>query len=173
MLPTPERAAPRPNPGRGFTLIEICIALFLALTLFSIAAGIVKMGVRDTELARLRDEAGLLVLRTRALAMESGREMKLRVDGEGLVLDTAEDSKPFPRTLAIPPGVKFEVQVWPDDRWISPRDKNTVDWVFQPNGICMPLSLRFTQGASFISFRIHPLTGAVDQESRVIAGDAR
>jgi hypothetical protein len=138
------------------------------MALFALAAGIVKMGERDTDLTKLRDETGLLVLRTRALAMESGREQELQIGADGLLLETAEETIKFPRKLEISPRVKMEVQVWPSDRWIVP-EKGVV-WLFQPNGICTPLSFRFTEGESFVSFRIHPLTGAVDQESRVIMG---
>ena len=124
------------------------------------------MGVKDSDLSEVRDQLGLLVLRTRALAMESGREQELQIGAERLALETNEETIKFPRTLEIPPGIKLEIQVWPNDRWIIPE--KDVSWLFQPNGICMPLSFRFSKGTSFVSFRIHPLTGAVDQESRMI-----
>jgi len=153
----------------GFTLIEITIALFIGLALFAFAAGIVRMGMKEGELARLRDDAGLLARRARALAMESGVEQEMIIEADRWVLESGEESSPFPRTLEFPPGVKVEVQVWPSDRWIVP-DKG-ISWLFQPNGICMPLGFRFSQGELFVSFRIHPLTGAVDQESRMIQGE--
>ena len=159
--------ASRPRSA-AFTLVEICVALFLTLALFTMAAGIVKMGMKDNAILHLRDDTGLLVRRVRALAIESGNEQEVRIGTGGLVLDSKDESRPFPRSMDIPAGVKFEIQIWPDDRWIVPEKE--VSWVFQPNGICMPLSFRFTQGESFVSFRIHPLTGAVDRESRVIQG---
>jgi len=159
----------RGRVGAGFTLIEICVALFLAMALFTLAIGIVKMGMKDSELTRLRDEAGLLVLRTRALAMESGREQEFLIREASLALETAEETLPFERTVDIPPEVKMEVQIWPDDRWIVPKED--ISTPFPANGICLPISFRFSQGESFVSFRIHPLTGAVDQESRMIEGE--
>lgn len=160
---------PCSRAGAGFSLIEICVALFLAMALFTLAAGIVRMGMRDSVISRIRDETGLLVQRSRALAMESGHSQEMTISSAGLVLESEDSSKPFPRTLEIPPGVKMEIQIWPDDRWFVPE--KPVATVFQPNGICLPLSFRFSQGESYVSFRIHPLTGAVDQESRVIQGD--
>jgi hypothetical protein len=159
----------RGRVGAGFTLIEICVALFLAMALFTLAIGIVKMGMKDSALIRLRDEVGLLVLRTRALAMESGREQEFLIRDASLALETGEETMSFPRTVEVPPEVKMEVQIWPDDRWIVP--KGNISTLFPANGICLPISFRFSQDESFVSFRIHPLTGAVDQESRTIEGE--
>jgi len=151
---------------RAFTLLEICIALFVALALFSLAAGIVRMGMKEGDLPRLRDESAGLIKSARALAMQTGKACELTLDQTRIAYagkNTGENALP---EVGIPEGVRFEVQLWPGDRWIVPE--RPVAWLFQPSGLCEPYSLRFSQGDSWISFRIHPLTGAIDNESRAL-----
>lgn len=134
------------------------------MMVIALAAAAMRVVSRAEVLPQLRDETALLILRGRALSIHTGQPQVIWLAADRLSLEASSSAEPdFPTQLTFPTGIRVEYQIWPDDRWIRPE--SPVSLMIQSNGICPPLTLRYTQGAAWISFRIHPLTGAVDAES--------
>ena len=57
--------------------------------------------------------------------------------------------------------VGVEVRRWNSDEWEVP---NGVEWVFEPSGLCEPLSVRFSRRGGYVEVDFNPLTASVQDE---------
>ena len=57
--------------------------------------------------------------------------------------------------------VGLEVRRWNKEEWEVPND---VEWVFEPSGLCEPLSVRFLRRGGYVEVDFNPLTAGVEDE---------
>lgn len=151
----------------GFTLFEILIALLIIGMLITMTAAVMRQASGSHRLIQLRDQIALEVRQTRERAMKEGRPCRLQITKEHLRVDEAHP--PAWGNIDIPDDIVLEIQVWPSDRWLR-LEKKSVNWLFQPTGICEPVSIRLTQGESWIAFQFQPLTAGIDSETYSLEG---
>jgi len=159
------------NGGQGgFTLLEICLALAMVVFLLGIAVPQITSWLTEE---RLRDPARDVELlartaRLRAIDTQKSWAVVIHPDSLSLALQPGEapedDGSPNAGDLsrAIPSEVSVETQAWGETSFSSPAE---VRWVFHPDGLCTPLTVRFTRGESRIALRFDPLTADVAEET--------
>lgn len=65
------------------------------------------------------------------------------------------------REYVLGAGVDILVRRWNSEKWLA-TPKNTVHvWRFDPDGLCEPISVRFTLGKSWAEDTYHPLTATI------------
>lgn len=136
----------------GLTLVEICLALGIAVTLAAVTVPAVGTWVEER---RFRNElTGLAetVMRARRNAEATGRQRMVSV-GEAWEPDEAEAETWS--VYGLDPAFRFE-RLGPKKRWV-PVPEGVIR--VEAGGILNPQLFRLSRGEYWISFRFDPLTG--------------
>ena len=169
---------------RGFTLIEIVVSIFIV----TLIIGIATLSFRSLrERGKLKTEAVALKLAARKLmreAVENNRSYSMTLAPHFFAVGptySAAALEGFYRGMDPEEAMKqirgqrhqFEegIELWVK-RWNEPlfREPHVPfeRWVFEPGGICEPLSLRLTYGEAKMSMTFNLLTAHVDEETLII-----
>ncbi len=177
---------------RGFSLLELVFVLSLAVLLIGI--GLYNLAAPEIEKELRQEHAKVedLVLQARTLAVSYQQpfvviiqedrvqmqpQAKPEVAGAG---DEREDlpagglqslaSQSWPRQENFEAGYKVEVARWGEEGYRVITERNRVEWIFEPNGLCEPIEIRLTQDhtQSYLSRKYHPLTGLAEDEEMVV-----
>lgn len=164
-----------PRRRRGFTLLELCIVLFIIALLAGVAMPAMDSAFEEQS---LRTDAHQLSLMVKTAVIQSGEKQQpftLVLAGKELNLTPAAQTDESNRATAksdadsgnqaisysLSNGVKF-----PDatkrDKWES---LPVVTWVFRPNGLCPLPRLRLERGSAYLEMSFNALTGDVEDES--------
>jgi prepilin-type N-terminal cleavage/methylation domain-containing protein len=154
----------------GFTLLEICIALSIIAVLIGLCTPAFSGWLSEE---RLREPARHLeqlarTARTRAIDTQKSWVVVIHPSGLNLVpaeneiLSDAAKADDPDIEMPIPDGVTVATKAWGDDNFSSLAE---VKWIFRPDGLCEPLTVRFTRGQSEIALRFDPLTADVAEET--------
>ncbi len=175
------RSSGRPRsascPRGGYTLLEICIVLFIVALLIGAAAPHLSGWLSEERLrgparrlellartARLdaidRQCPYEVVIRPGSLSLEAtggdGPEKGREKDGPGAAAPAAvPDPYPLSDSIAV------RTKAWGEAEFSS-RDE--VRWRFQPSGLCEPMWVEFRQAGSVIALGFDPLTASVSEE---------
>lgn len=147
--------------GRGYTLIEI--VLVLAIMALIIGATIpLSSGFRREQ--RLRDpvrELLVLAKTARAEAMTTGRATGLvfHKEGFGLLRPGAEEPTDV---FHLPARMSYTLTPFGMEKPLKPDGQT---WVFQPTGLCEPITFRLQEGEAWIQVAFDPLTADLAEES--------
>jgi len=138
--------------SRGFTLLEVCIALTIAMLILGVSVlGIT--GVQDEQ--RLRETASAIESSARDALLDAiarHRPVHLGLDG-GL-----------PGTE----GGSIEVKRHGEDKFREPRDGEV--WEFSPTGVCEPIEVRVTTATGIIELGFDPLTAVARKKNIIVNG---
>lgn len=115
--------------------------------------------VRDIEQIQQRQEM-IEASRDRGIDMNAGREPTF----EDRALQTAQAGLQFHETYEIPDGVGYSLLYWGETDWIDMTSGLFRRWVFQPSGMCQPLTVKIEADNAFFEVDFHPLTGDVKSE---------
>lgn len=158
---------------RGFTLIELCIVLFIMALLAG--AAMPAMQSAFTEQALRCDEHELSMMVKTAM-IKSGEQQRpyllcydgknlsmgpasaVTVDEKALIDDTSEDAamtEALGNTLEFPDAVK-------KDSW---ETLPSVKWTFEPGGLCPLPRVRLQHGVAYLEMSFNALTGDVENEA--------
>ncbi len=176
------------EPSRGFTLIELVIALAIAAL---VMGGAMALMIHSSDERMLRDGSGgieLLAKRARAAAVarrvpyalefrehevrlmplaEAGKIERRtasgrRIGGEGIPAESdGSGGSALRESEELDEDLRLAVRRWNSDKWIRVEDEDVQVWRFDPGGLCEPLSVRLERGESWIENVFHPLTAAV------------
>lgn len=64
----------------------------------------------------------------------------------------------------IDPSLICSLRVWNETQWISLSGAEFRRWIFQPSGMCEPMSVRMENDGSFFEVVFHPLTADIQTE---------
>ena len=146
---------------RGFTLIEVLLTLFIVLVLFG-AAGIFSWEQTKTHpLKKFAQELEQFSRTTRQEAMITGKPIRIELTRSGFAYKSSP-SEETENELKLPPHTSLEIMLWPKTEWEKPDGQA---WVFQPNGLCLPLSIQLKQHTSWFSAAVDCLTGALQDQT--------
>lgn len=169
---------------RGFTLIEIVVSIFIITLIFGVAT--LSISSMQEE-GKLKNEGIALKLAARKLmreAVDNNRSYSMTLapnffavgptysanvlEGSFTGLSPEESMKQIRgERHQLEDGIQLWVQRWNEPMFRPPR-KPFERWIFEPGGICEPLSLRLTYGDATMSMVFNPLTAHVDDESLII-----
>jgi hypothetical protein len=142
----------------GFTLLEICLVLFIGLMLITIAVPGISGVLREQQLKRSFDEFDTFVHKARTRSMEERRNYALVWDKKGIAMiamETSDDDDPDA------PEERFDL---PKGNTITLERPNALmkdppaEWVFWRSGLCEPVIVSYTGDAGTWSVRYDPLT---------------
>lgn len=171
--------------AQGFTLIEIIVSIFIV----ALILGVATLSFRSMEdEGKLKTEAVALKLAARKLmreAVEKNRSYAMTLApsffavgptyGDAMMEGAYAGTDPEEAMRQIrgkrhqlDNGIQLWVRRW-NERDFRPPQVPFERWVFEPGGICEPLSLRLTYGDSTMSMTFNPLTAHADDESLIIS----
>ncbi len=173
---------------QGFTLIEIVVSIFIVTLIFGVAT-LSFRSIQDE--GRLKTESVAVKLAARKLmreAVENNRSYSMTLAPTFFAVGpTYSDSQLEGSFSGVDPekamaqirgkrhqfdkGILLWVRRWNEPGFRPPRVPFE-RWVFEPGGICEPLSLRLTYGDATISMTFNPLTAHVDDESLTVPRSA-
>jgi Tfp pilus assembly protein FimT len=148
----------------GFTLLEICIVLCILSVVLGASLPQVSSWLAEEKLRGPARQLELLARTARAAAMERQRPVDVVILPNALAL-TEADAAPGAGDLvgSYPLSEEAVVMTRP---WGAPAlaSRKETRWRFQPDGLCEPMEISFSRGASRISLTFDPLTAAVAEE---------
>jgi type II secretory pathway pseudopilin PulG len=164
---TPRPAARTGWSGRrtlGYTLLEVSLVVAIIVLLVGAVVPLSSGFVREQ---RLRDSVrGLLVLAktARTEAMTTGRTAEVVFGKGGFALVRAGEEEPS-ESVRLPRGTRYQLLPFAADKPLRPDRQR---WIFQPTGLCEPLTVRIMEEEAWIEVRFDPLTAGIEEESYYI-----
>ncbi len=173
-----------PDRARGFTLIEIVVSIFIV----TLVLGVAVLSFRSMQdEGRLKNEAVALKLAARKLmrqAVENNRSYSMTLaptffavgptysdsvlEGSFAGMDPEEAMRQIRgERHQLENNIQLWVRRWNEPIFRAPRVPFE-RWIFEPGGICEPLSLRLTYGDATMSMTFNPLTAHAEDESLII-----
>jgi type II secretory pathway pseudopilin PulG len=177
------RIGPPLRPLGGFTLLEMCIVLFIIALLFGVTMP--AMHSAFTEQA-VRKDAHQLALMVKTAMIQSGEQNRayvidltsttmalhpFGVDPADADDPTAESDDDTPSTSTLT-NVELTTKLDPANKLLAPDPQKpdawvempATTWVFQPGELCPATQVRVKRGDSWLDMSFAALTGNVDQE---------
>jgi type II secretion system protein H len=165
---------------RGFTLLELCIVLFIMALLAAAAMPAMNSAFTEQALRSDSHEFSVMVKTAMIKSREQGRTYVITLDGRNLALEPAagavsaaagdadkndadDDAKPedISQTHTLGNVIKFpdaeKKNVW--------ETLPSVAWTFDPAGLCPLPRVRLERGDAYIEMSFNALTGDVEDES--------
>jgi len=153
----------------GFTILEVCVVLFIVAVIFVVAVPPAAHLLDEEKLQRPIRELQTFARTARRDAMIQDRAYEvLLLDDSYLLRPVSGDAgKSDARILRyeLPADVTFAIKRLSDRDFAKHADAR---WIFSPNGLCEPLTFRFERGSDWIRFRVDPLTATVQTEESFI-----
>ena len=170
----------------GFTLLEMCIVLFIIALLACAAMPAMRSAFLEQALRADSHQLAMMVKTAMLTSSEQGRSYLISLDGKNLTLEPAAAASAAdaptgpvaadddPDAAALPEDVT-QTQVlgnvlkFPDaqkkDKW---ETLPSVSWTFEPNGLCPLPRVRLARGDAYVEMSFNALTGDVEDESLYI-----
>ena len=155
-----------------------------------VTGGAVGMMIYSSDERALRDTSGeieVLAKRARTIAIlhqtpyaiefrpgrvrllplaESGQNERTTALGNTIGGRIVDDDDPNGRSpvreeITINPDMNVFIRRWNTTGWIPMNDKYVHIWRFDPDGLCEPISVKFTIGDSWAEDTYHPLTAGI------------
>ena len=181
-------AARTNNRGGGFTLLEIVIVLAVAAIITGGALSFMHYSSDERVLRDISGEVEVMAKRARtaAILQQTPYALEFRADGVRLMplaetgeLDRKtglgneiggrevaeegeeEKSEPIREELIYPDDMAVSVRRWNTVAWIPMTRDALQIWRFDPDGLCEPVSVRYTIDKGWAEDTYHPLTASI------------
>jgi prepilin-type N-terminal cleavage/methylation domain-containing protein len=158
----------RPDPLRGFTILEVCVVLFIIAVMFAVAVPTASHLLDEERLTRPIRELQTFARTARRNAMMENRSYVVLLLNDSYLLRPADDSKDSNRkadTYELPAGVTFAIERLGDKDFLRQTDAK---WLFSPNGLCEPMKFIFHRKGDWVRFHVDPLTATIENEGSYI-----
>ena len=150
----------RPEKARGFTILELLIAISIAMIILGAGAGLTFRTISIEK--RMSRIAGKIETAAREASISAHLNRndvflylyKDKVAGQKGGFDVGNTALEMKR-----PGLST--------KWISPPEPGYA-WKFDQSGLCEPLSIKLTFDGGTITLEFDPLTGEVREKTMVI-----
>ena len=150
--------------SRGYTLLEI--ALVVAIIVLIIGAA-VPLSSGFTREQRLRDVVRELLVyakTARADAMTTGRAAEVVFAKNGFALRRPGESEAGD-SFKLPRGMRYVLEPFGAEKAVRPDGQR---WIFQPTGMCEPITFRVEDDEAWMQVTFDPLTAGLADESYYI-----
>jgi prepilin-type N-terminal cleavage/methylation domain-containing protein len=168
----------------GFTLLELCIVLFIIALLAGTAMPAMESAFTEQALRGDAHQLSLMVRNAMIKSSEQQRPYLISLDGRNLLMEPAPAIAAAGNTATVtsPPTDDAKDDASPEDvtmtetlgnkiEFPDAQKKNTwetlssVRWMFQPNGLCPLPRVRLQRGNAYIEMGFNALTGDVEDEA--------
>ena len=146
---------------RGYTLIEIALVLAIMVMIIGAAIPLSSGFIREQ---RLRDpvrELLILAKTARTEAMTTGRPTGVVFGKSGFGLLRPGSEEPTD-TRKLPRGMSYVIRPFESEKAVKPDGQV---WIFQPTGLCEPITFRLEENDAWIEIAFDPLTASIAEES--------
>jgi prepilin-type N-terminal cleavage/methylation domain-containing protein len=153
----------------GFTILEVCVVLFIVAVIFVVAVPPAAHLLDEEKLQRPIRELQTFARTARRDAMVQGRAYEVLLLNDSYLLRpvsrAADETDARTLSYELPADVTFAIKRLTDRDFARHADAR---WIFSPNGLCEPLTFRFERGSDWIRFRVDPLTATIQTEESYI-----
>ncbi len=170
----------------GFTLLEICIALFMVTMMMGIAVPSINSWLKEERIRAPARELSLLARKARLAAIQHQQPYQIIIRPDQIWIEpvnppaspdatapTESGASPaadpvaddLPDRYNVPSATTIFVQSWNDTKMTKITEWH---WTFQASGLCAPLAVKFMQDAAELELDFDPLTANVTNEKYVI-----
>jgi type II secretory pathway pseudopilin PulG len=151
------------NRHNAFTLLEICLALFIGLLLVSLVVPSVAGVVAEQRLKHSFEDFDAFVQTVKLMSVRNHRAHRMIWDDKGITIEPPESAARIPggSEKEASPVERFTFQkgeAFTVERTAALSDEPAGEWVFWANGICEPASIAFTGRDGNWTVRYDPLT---------------
>ena len=156
------------SPRRGFTILEVCVVLFIVAVLFVVAVPPAAHLFDEEKLRAPIRELQTFARTARRNAMMEDRSYEVLLLNDSYVLrpvDKGQDSEKKPLTYGLPSDVTFAIKRLGDREFRKEADAR---WIFSANGLCEPITFLFQRGSDWVRCRADPLTATIETEASFI-----
>ena len=146
---------------RGYTLIEIALVLAIMVLIIGAAVPLSSGFMREQ---RLRDpvrELLVLAKTARTEAMTTGRATGVVFGKNGFGLLRPGSDEPS-ETYKLPRGMSYVIRPFGSEKSAKPDGQT---WIFQPTGLCEPVTFRLQEDDAWIEVAFDPLTANIGEEA--------
>jgi type II secretory pathway pseudopilin PulG len=164
----PPDAAAKPMPPRatkpqvrGYTLLEIALVVTIIVLLIGAVVPLTSGFTREQRLRDVVRELLVLAKTARTDAMTTGRAAEVVFVKGGFVLQRASAEEAV-ETFRLPRGMTYQIRPFASDKILKPDEQR---WIFQPSGLCEPITLRVMEDEAWIEVRFDALTAGLAEES--------
>ncbi len=147
---------PPASTRSGFTLLEVCLAVFIALLLVVVAVPTLSGVITSNRAADSFASFDAVVQQARLLAIEERRAYRIVWEEGGISLEP-EEAQEDPADLPARPFAKGE-EIGITFPAALVKETEPV-WTFWPSGVCEPAQITRTGPDGGWSATYHPLTG--------------
>ncbi len=116
------------------------------------------------EFEQLRLEVQQLEVQQEMIEASAARGMAPEEIEQDQSLLEVREGLQFLTEVEIDPSIRCSLMVWNEQDWISLTGGEFRRWVFQPSGMCEPLSVRMENDGAFFEVTFHPLTADIQRE---------
>ncbi len=180
----PMTKAVRTKQSGGFTLIEIVMVLAIAAVIMGGAVGLMVLSSDERVLRNVSGEVEALAKRARTAAILHQTSYALEFSEHSVRMlswaraanaDANPSTEPGAATgisatgqVNLDENMVMSLRRWNSDKWITLAKNGVEIWRFDPDGLCEPVSVRYTIGKSSAEDTFHPLTASI-RESQLDA----
>ena len=160
--PRPSASIPRAGRGTcGYTLLEIALVLSIIVLLVGAVVPLSSGFIREQRLRDAVRELLVLAKTARTDAMTSGRPAEVVFGKKGFFLQRAGEKEPS-ESVKLARGMSYQLLPFSADKPLRPEGQR---WIFQPTGLCEPISVRIMEDEAWIEVRFDPLTAGIEEET--------
>lgn len=145
----------------GFTLIEIALVLAIIVLIVGAAIPFSSGFIREQRLRDVVRELLVMAKTARSEAMTTGRAGAVVFDKKGFGMLRAGAEEPS-ESFSLPKGMSYVVVPFGEEKAIKPDGQR---WIFQPSGLCEPITFRVEEGEAYMSVAFDPLTANIAEEA--------
>lgn len=152
----------RMSPGRGgYTLLEIALVVTIIVLLIGAVVPLTSGFAREQRLRDVARELLVLAKTARTEAMTSGRPMQLVFDKAAFGLLRPGDEDPSD-IVDLPRGTTLTITPFGAE---AAERAGGQRWIFQPTGLCEPVTVRIIEEDAWLEIAFDPLTAGIADES--------
>jgi type II secretory pathway pseudopilin PulG len=148
----------------GYTLLEIALVVAIIVLLIGAVVPLSSGFVREQRLRESVRELLVLAKTARTEAMTTGRAAEVVFGKGGFGLVRAGEEEPS-ETVRLARGTRYQLLPFGADKALRPDGQR---WIFQPTGLCEPLTVRIMEDEAWIEVRFDPLTAGIEEENYYI-----
>lgn len=130
---------------------------FRASRFFQPYGGVEEFEELQLELQQLEQKQSIIdASAARGISMENVEEDLRR--------EKVEAGHRYSAAYDLNPSILCSLRIWNEPDWISLTGGEFRRWIFQPSGMCEPMSVRMENEGSFFEVTFHPLTADIQSE---------